>query len=450
MLLRPASEAEATLLCTSMGEVGGLPVERCTTNAAIPETQPYRARFAGALDLLAASWPKSTQAPDALTVRLRWKSQASLEDASIYLALKSTDALHDWAEGGNLLVDDRIWRASTWDVGNVVDGEAYVALPLYVPPGIYTLTLSLSDAENQQFGIALPDGAFGGTSVVLGNVEVLPPPYPASTLDMPESLDVPFPGLRLVGATPPPRVHWAGDVLPFSLGWERTTGDAASTLHWDLLCDGASWDGGDLSIASGAPNLWARGHRYVTHYAPRTDPLLEDGMCTLRVRVADAEPVAVRTFEVRARERSFDFPQSPQKPLSVTVGNFAHLVGIDAPAEVLASDAALSLSLYWQTQGPADLDYTVFVHVVGPDGQAVAQSDGWPAQGTAPTTSWVQGQKIFDAHLLELRPSIASGNYTLFVGLYDVETGGRVPLYDEAGARLPDDRAPVVMLNITH
>ena len=88
-------------------------------------------------------------------------------------------------------------------------------------------------------------------------------------------------------------------------------------------------------------------------------------------------------------------------------------------------------------------DYSVFVHVVGPEGGTWTQSDAWPAQGSAPTSSWVAGQVIEDVHAMALPAEAPPGRYTIYVGLYDAESGGRVPLTGEDGARFEDDRAPV-------
>jgi hypothetical protein len=106
------------------------------------------------------------------------------------------------------------------------------------------------------------------------------------------------------------------------------------------------------------------------------------------------------------------------------------------------------LTLYWQADGPTDLDYTVFVHLVGPDGQSHGQVDRFPAAGTAPTTSWADGQVVVDEMALPVAADIPAGLYHVAVGMYDAASGGRLPITDAAGQILPDAQA-VLPVEIT-
>jgi hypothetical protein len=66
-------------------------------------------------------------------------------------------------------------------------------------------------------------------------------------------------------------------------------------------------------------------------------------------------------------------------------------------------------------------NYTAFVHVLGPDGDLLAQADRVPAEGARPTTGWLPGEVIADAYDLPL-----AGAAALRVGLYDAATGERL------------------------
>ncbi|MBN2006740.1 MAG: glycosyltransferase family 39 protein [Anaerolineae bacterium] len=439
--------------CTVTAAVAGFPADRCAIQTALPDAAPYLARFGESLELLAATWPTMTHAPDTLVVDLRWQVQAASTDRTAHLALWDADGRILWAKGGHALLDHRTWPVAAWEPGAILDSEAYLPLPLDLPPGDYILVLVLYDADGRQQGLLLP-GGFGGIRLVLGKVQVTAPPYPAAELALAQSLDVPLTGLYLRAADPPPGEHWAGDPLPFGLGWERTPGDPPEALQWSLVCENGQRDGGTLSIAPTAPATWRPGHRYVTRYAPRTAAALGDGVCEFRVQMGgtitgtEVVSASLGTVLVHARERLFALPQPPQTPLSVTVGAFARLVGVDRPEGTLRPGEDVSLALYWAAQSPAELDYTVFVHWVGPDGQSWAQSDAWPENGNAPTTSWLPGQIVVDTHTATLRAGAPAGDYTVFVGLYDRDGGSRVPLYDANGARLMDDRAPVFSLKI--
>jgi len=425
-----------------------LAVATCELTDPLPAADEYRARFGGAWDLLAAAPPAMAQAPSAITLPLRWRPQSSQARLSYYVTLEAYDQV--WAEGGGLLVDARIWPTTAWSPGEAVDSEVYLPLPLHLPPGTYTLTLSLAEEAGGRLGLWYPDGRFGGTRYEVGAVTIAPPPYPAESLpDLPLALDVEMSGLRLIGADVASNQVWAGGELAFRLGWERVSDAAPPTrLRWALHCEDGVADEGDLPLAPGDPGTWPLGHRYVTRYAPRIDPRTPAGVCSLRVAAGDAPFVTLGEVTIHARERTFELPHAPQTPLSITAGlpdaaPFAALVGVDAPA-MLTPGASFTTTLYWRAQGSAPVeDYSVFVHVVGPGGATWTQSDGRPAQGSAPTSSWVAGQVIVDVHAMSLPAEATPGRYTIYVGLYDAESGGRVPLTGEEGARFEADRAPV-------
>jgi len=450
----PLNDAQLTALlgdsaqCQSTGEIAGLTMERCTMPTAMPEAAPFRARFAGTLDLIAAAWSPTAQATDALAVKVRWRAHSPLDALSIYLTLRDPESDIMYAEGGDILADDRAWHTTAWEPGAFIEGTAYIPIDLALPPGIYTLTLSISGSGGG-LGLNLPDGVFGGTRVELGRVEVISPRYPATELSGITALTTPvddFPGLRLLGAATLPAELWAGERLPFRLAWERLPGNPPDTLHWSLACAGDVHTEGDLPLASTAPATWREGHRYIAQYAPRTAPLLPEGVCTLTVTLEPGAEIVLGEVTIRQRARRFALTQPPQTALDVAIDDFARLVGVDVSRSTLAPGETFEVTLYTQAVGTADRDYTAFVHLVGPDGRIWAQSDRWPEQGGAPTTSWVTGQVIVDTHTLALSASALAGEYTVLVGLYDAERGPRVPLYDANGAPIPDGRAPVQIL----
>jgi hypothetical protein len=84
-------------------------------------------------------------------------------------------------------------------------------------------------------------------------------------------------------------------------------------------------------------------------------------------------------------------------------------------------------------------DYSVFVHVVGPDGRIQAQQDRVLLYADRPTSNWDEGQIAREDYELELAPDIPPGEYIIKVGIYYWETGERLPVWDENGQRVADD-----------
>jgi hypothetical protein len=90
--------------------------------------------------------------------------------------------------------------------------------------------------------------------------------------------------------------------------------------------------------------------------------------------------------------------------------------------------------LHWAAERTPFAEYSVFVHLLNAEGTLVAQHDGPPGAGYASTTTWQAGQEIADHHSLLLPADLATGDYTLVVGLYDPMTGERLTLADGTDA----------------
>ncbi len=97
----------------------------------------------------------------------------------------------------------------------------------------------------------------------------------------------------------------------------------------------------------------------------------------------------------------------------------------------------LRLELQWQAMKPISARYKVFVHLLGEQGQLVAQRDSEPGAGTRPTTEWPVGEPITDRYGLWLPAELPDGEYEILLGLYDPETLERVPACCPPGDNLP-------------
>ena len=88
----------------------------------------------------------------------------------------------------------------------------------------------------------------------------------------------------------------------------------------------------------------------------------------------------------------------------------------------------LRFDLYWRADRPTGSAYTTFIHVVDSTGHIVAQGDAPPTLGVYPTTSWRTGEIIRDPRAVRIPGDLRPGRYEVFVGLYDTETGSRLPV----------------------
>ena len=155
-----------------------------------------------------------------------------------------------------------------------------------------------------------------------------------------------------------------------------------------------------------------------------------------RVLWGKKDALALGKVVVKARPHNFQ-PPNPQHPLNLTLQGGHKLVGYDLVART-EPGAPVNLILYWQPAGPTDIHYAVFVHLIDQEGRILAQDDREPADGAHPTTSWVPGETIADAHTFPFPATETDGPFGLEVGLYDPLTGRRLPFVDASGEIIAD------------
>ena len=121
-------------------------------------------------------------------------------------------------------------------------------------------------------------------------------------------------------------------------------------------------------------------------------------------------------------------------------GQQMHLLGYSYESQRLGPGEELRFTLFWQAQEPAENYWSVFAHLIGPDGALVAQDDKVPYDGVYPPDRWWPGQIVDDAYQIEIPAGAQPGEYHLQIGMYDWQTGERLDLFTESGAPLPDNQ----------
>jgi 4-amino-4-deoxy-L-arabinose transferase-like glycosyltransferase len=90
----------------------------------------------------------------------------------------------------------------------------------------------------------------------------------------------------------------------------------------------------------------------------------------------------------------------------------------------------LPLTLYWMTSQPIPTDYTVFVHLRDAHAVTLAQRDSRPLDGIYPTSRWRPAEIVIDPQPVQLPDHLVPGDYTLWVGMYRLDTMERLPVAD--------------------
>jgi hypothetical protein len=145
-------------------------------------------------------------------------------------------------------------------------------------------------------------------------------------------------------------------------------------------------------------------------------------------------------IEVDAIVRRFEAPATVDIPTSATWGERVSLLGLDLAPTPLAAGAPFTATLWWRGDRAMATRFKVFVHLDTPDGFLLAQDDAEPAAGDRPTTGWLPGEVVADAHRIAPDTELPPGDYVLGVGLYDPGSGDRLPLRDAQGNAVPDDK----------
>ncbi len=119
------------------------------------------------------------------------------------------------------------------------------------------------------------------------------------------------------------------------------------------------------------------------------------------------------------------------RELALGDGNI-HFLGYHLrPGSRVQQGKRMQVELYWKTQRRISVDYTVFVHLLGPfnpatGGPVWAQDDSPPLDGGHPTTRWLPGEVIGDRHTFTIPENAPPGEYQIEAGMYDPRTGERL------------------------
>jgi hypothetical protein len=334
------------------------------------------------------------------------------------------------------------------------DQYALVALSVPIkpgaPPGTYSFELVAFDMSSL-VPLTAHDAAGRalGPGLTLGQVTVTAPRrrLDPEALEIRRRLDIPLGPVTLLGAqfdrieAAPGQsvlltVHWRADETPaedLSLNLALVSERGSPVAQYELQ-----------PVAAWHPTTaWRAGDVWRGQHPLRLPAHLESGAHTWRLQVCSSingecrpgglgEPLD--QLQVDAPERTWAVP-----PLDVVtdvrLGGIVTLLGAvaDWQAGTLSPGSPLSVTLAWRAEAEIAESYLVFLHLLGPQGTLVVQSDGEPANWTRPSTGWLAGEVVLDQRLLEIPAEIGAGGYRLVAGLYTVE-GGRLTTPDGADA----------------
>lgn len=227
-----------------------------------------------------------------------------------------------------------------------------------------------------------------------------------------------------------------GDPLGLTLTWRGLSAGDALEAQVFLLCPGNQVTG----LARVPLNLAAGERRETALAIPAAEPR-EPSLCEvsigvdnpatgpLPVRDPSGQPISAKQPAAQFRLGPLIRPVPPLHPEGATEfgPGRIRLLGVQTAGQVLQPAETTNLFLFWEALRPIDDAWTVFVHLVGPDGAIVAQDDGPPAGGGAPTWTWRSGAIIADQRRLKIPADLPPGEYRIIAGLYQTEPPVRMP-----------------------
>lgn len=233
-----------------------------------------------------------------------------------------------------------------------------------------------------------------------------------------------------------PAQRMQGDWLVTAVTWRAAAGPLADLLACVDLIDGGGQSAQQecYPLSDDWPAAqWQDGEIVHEDYPLQIAPFLPPGPYVVSLSVRDAatdqplgQPAAVGAVAVTPLPREFD-PPFDAAPLA-TWRDEITLVSY----RLVKTPTALRIELHWQAQARMDSSYKLFVHVTDrATGALVAQEDRVPGNWVRPTHWWAAGEYV--AEVIELPPdAVAAGDYDIWVGWYDPDTGQRLPISQNA------------------
>ncbi|WP_322797759.1 glycosyltransferase family 39 protein [Thermoflexus sp.] len=112
----------------------------------------------------------------------------------------------------------------------------------------------------------------------------------------------------------------------------------------------------------------------------------------------------------------------------VRFGEAIEVDGWGMTASPLRPGDVLGVAVRWRVLASIPTPYKVFVHVRGPDGRPVAQTDREPLGWRRPTTTWRPGEILEDRYGVWLPTELMPGRYPVVIGFYGPD-GRRLPVF---------------------
>lgn len=426
--------------------------------------QPMNVEFGQELRLIGVAIGGSSQNPTSTPEEVNSIELPSGKSGWVVLRWEALSEPSQDYKVGAYLVDqrgrrmgqvDKLLFSNYWQpTSRWMPGQAemdYYTLPSLAgtPPGWYDIHVAVYDEETmERLPILHGSGSAAARTVPVGRLHVMTPLEPAvvePTRTLGDAGGRLAADIQLLGYDLPTRISRPGDTLSVALYWK-----ALQAVHGDYVItmqlrdqQGRVWaeEQGRPAYGNYPTTKWGPGEVLRDWHDLSLSPELPGGPYELALQVIEAEHVlgemSLDSVELEARPHMFAVPDM-QHRVEVGLGGEITLLGYDLSADKIEAGETLSLTLYWLALTEMDKSYTVFTHLLDREGRIWGQQDSLPGAGQLPTTGWIEREIIVDYYEIPVSSEAPSGEYVLETGMYQWETGERLPVFDQHGMSQAD------------
>lgn len=135
-------------------------------------------------------------------------------------------------------------------------------------------------------------------------------------------------------------------------------------------------------------------------------------------------------------------------PVQASFSGELGILGYELSSAQIVPGGQVVVNVYWQAVDAMPDTYTGFVHLIGPDGQLVAQDDHELGRGFFSTRLWQPGEVVHEEYALTIPDDAPPGQYSLQVGVYSFPSLQRLAV-DSANMPVQDDVVTLGAVDLT-
>ncbi|UCC53059.1 MAG: glycosyltransferase family 39 protein [Anaerolineaceae bacterium] len=255
-------------------------------------------------------------------------------------------------------------------------------------------------------------------------------------------------GLEVVAVETESDVVHAGDWIWITLYWRADAGVEDALFETLAIYDRnhervgqqRNYHGGGTYPAT----LWEPGAIVVDRLGAK---LAEDVALPTQLRLLlkvgeDRDPVEI----ARVKAVPDAWPKRSDT-VAARLGEGLELVNAEFTPQIAEAGTAVNVNMRWQVSEAPGRELTTFVHLGDPNQVPLAQADGPPFGGGYPTSNWAPGEVLDDGYSLIIPEDLDPGQYPIQVGIYEPDSGARLPLWI-GEERQAQDAYPVGWLTV--